>query len=387
MHALSLQPHLDAHIFEAAPTFRESGLAIGIAHQAQEALELIGPSAIQALRDSGAVPSNGTWFMVGTGPDAGMELDAIDKAEMGRVESITQRAPFLKALLADAPARRMHANKRLAKIEQADHSVVLTFDNGSMHECDVLIGAGGIGSFVRKYVLGEDDPAVKPQLTGWYSIRAMVPYEQAREVLGPDLIDLDRPREVAWLGDGTWIMHNISDGGRLALFVTCIWGPETVQRDTWMREIDVEVETKKFEGWPRKFQKAWTEFFEKAETRPTAYYMRDHAHARTQGSGGGMSLEDALILSRLLSKSSTRDEAALALEVYNEIRLPRTQGIVDSSKAAGLLMTGRGPEGTDFAESKGQIRQRWDHILHFDNKKSVEEAENLLEERLRKGQA
>ena len=95
-----------------------------------------------------------------------------------------------------------------------------------------------------------------------------------------------------------------------------------------------------------------------------------------------MSLEDALILSKLLSRSSSSSEAAIALQVYNDVRLPRTQSIVDSSKAAGLFMTGRGPEGTAFAQAKGKIRQRWDHILTFDNEKSLKDAERMFEERL-----
>lgn len=85
-----------------------------------------------------------------------------------------------------------------------------------------------------------------------------------------------------------------------------------------------------------------------------------------------MSLEDALILSTLLSRCKTRSEAAKALQVYSEVRLPRTQKIVDSSKAMGMLAAGPGP--LDIAGMKGNMASKWDHIIYFDNARSLDEA-------------
>lgn len=98
-----------------------------------------------------------------------------------------------------------------------------------------------------------------------------------------------------------------------------------------------------------------------------------------------MSIEDALILSTLLSRSTTRHEAATALEVYNEIRLPRTQSIVDSSKAMGLFSMGQDPDvgSISVAKMKGQFAKKWDHIMYFDNAKSRDESVRMMEERLR----
>ena len=56
-HVLHRLPHLEVHIFESASAFKEAGMAVGITRNAQTALELIGPTAIQALRRAGAVPS------------------------------------------------------------------------------------------------------------------------------------------------------------------------------------------------------------------------------------------------------------------------------------------------------------------------------------------
>lgn len=43
--ALLKYPHIDVQVYEAAPTFGEIGAGVGIAPNAQQALELIGPEA------------------------------------------------------------------------------------------------------------------------------------------------------------------------------------------------------------------------------------------------------------------------------------------------------------------------------------------------------
>lgn len=295
MHACMQYPNLDTHIFEAAPAFREAGMAIGIAGQAQEALSLIGPSAIEALHRSGAVPTKGTFLLVGTGPDVGVELDKIDVTRMGRVESITQRADFLKALLDSVPAERMHANRQLVEIEQPDGDdgeMTLKFSDGTTHVCDVLIGADGIRSFVRKHILGESDPAVNPRSAGFYVLWMMRPYEQARKILGEDLVNKDDHRELVWLSDGSVIMHNISDGGKQVQFVACVYDPSSAGGDEWMKPADIEAEKKTFTHWPPKFRDALSEFLDE-EKDPKVMYLWEHPHARTYVKGNVAVMGDA----------------------------------------------------------------------------------------------
>lgn len=46
-------------------------------------------------------------------------------------------------------------------------------------------------------------------------------------------------------------------------------------------------------------------------------------------------MEDSLILSTLLNRSETVGEARAALNAYSDIRVPRTQRIVDASRLMG----------------------------------------------------
>lgn len=103
IHALIKSPHLDVHIFEAAPQFKEAGMAIGIARNAQAAPRLIGPSAEQCLDQAGAVPMKGVKFMLAQGEvGAGSMADEVDgKAQGKRLTSIVHRVELLQALLAD----------------------------------------------------------------------------------------------------------------------------------------------------------------------------------------------------------------------------------------------------------------------------------------------
>jgi salicylate hydroxylase len=75
LHALLPHPHLDVHVFESASAFKEAGMAIGFARNAQAALELIGPSAASCLSRAGAVPMRGVRIMLAEGDHAGSMID------------------------------------------------------------------------------------------------------------------------------------------------------------------------------------------------------------------------------------------------------------------------------------------------------------------------
>lgn len=110
--------------------------------------------------------------------------------------------------------------------------------------------------------------------------------------------------------------------------------------------------------------------------------MGDAAHATTpwQGSGGGISIEDALILSSLLGRITSATQLQAALKVYDEARRPRTQRVVASSRNTGLIFNGRNPDYTLTYEGlHGRLPSRWDFILDFDNAKARDEALQKLE--------
>lgn len=82
----------------------------------------------------------------GEGPDAG---ELIFDVDFGK--ETVHRAALLKELLAPIPKDHIHVSKKLVSIK----GDTITFDEGTIVESDVIIGADGIRSGVRKYVLGE----------------------------------------------------------------------------------------------------------------------------------------------------------------------------------------------------------------------------------------
>jgi salicylate hydroxylase len=113
--------------------------------------------------------------------------------------------------------------------------------------------------------------------------------------------------------------------------------------------------------------------------------MGDAAHATTpwQGSGGGMSIEDSLILSTLLGRAGTAAEAQIALKVYDHVRRPRTQSIVESSRGTGLIVSGLKEETElNLDKLREELLPRWDFIIDFDNEKHCDEAMEMMEREL-----
>jgi salicylate hydroxylase len=88
-----------------------------------------------------------------------------------------------------------------------------------------------------------------------------------------------------------------------------------------------------------------------------------------------MALEDAVVIAAVLSKTTKPEEIESAFKVYDEIRRPRAQAIVDSSRLTGRIMTGLEAEvGLESEQLAGALGARWGFIYDFDVNKHREEA-------------
>lgn len=99
------------------------------------------------------------------------------------------RADLLNGLAKLVEKDRIDFGKRLSRIEEKeDGKVSLHFEDGSEASADCLIGADGIRSKTRSYLLGENDPATAPKDQGWILFRRLVPMEEARQSLEERLL-------------------------------------------------------------------------------------------------------------------------------------------------------------------------------------------------------
>lgn len=99
-----------------------------------------------------------------------------------------------------------------------------------------------------------------------------------------------------------------------------------------------------------------------------------------------MSMADSFILSTLLGHAKTPRQAQVALRVYDEIRRPRTQRIVESSRETGIILTGRDKEtGLDRNKRSEALGSRWDIMYSIDLEKHRDEALAKLDQYLADG--
>jgi salicylate hydroxylase len=85
-----------------------------------------------------------------------------------------------------------------------------------------------------------------------------------------------------------------------------------------------------------------------------------------QGSGAAMALEDAVILGCLLAAIASPAQVPRALQVYDEVRRPRTQRVAQSSRETGKILSGIDASvGLDVREMRDALRDRWSFIHRF----------------------
>ena len=113
--------------------------------------------------------------------------------------------------------------------------------------------------------------------------------------------------------------------------------------------------------------------------------MGDAAHASTpfQGQGAGQAIEDALVLVTLLGKVETPKQLPNAFAAYDQIRRPRSQKIVTTSRDSGRLTAMREEGiGDDIKKIGEKMSTRMHWIWNRDLAAQNREAVTLFEESL-----
>jgi 2-polyprenyl-6-methoxyphenol hydroxylase-like FAD-dependent oxidoreductase len=137
-------------LFEKAPALRTDGCGILLVQAGMEALHQGSPEACQAIIDAGA-PVTRFEFRNLRGDVFNSEPVSYEEGELPGM--LVHRKPILEALLAQVPPACLHYDAELEAISQTSGGVVAYFKDGQQWEGDVLVGADGIVSKVRKFVV------------------------------------------------------------------------------------------------------------------------------------------------------------------------------------------------------------------------------------------
>ena len=186
-HGLTKYDHLDVHVYESVPEYRDVGAGMALHANAMRAMDLIDPAVKQAyLRKANSMLADdevemATQVIMAEGKHTGEIIAALGRAKGRKTVS---RSDLLEGFREFVPATRLHFGKRMIEIEEKADKVTLKFKDGTSAEADCLIGSDGIHSVTRTYLLGKDDPTVDPvNHDRWYRMGRMVPTEEGKKVL------------------------------------------------------------------------------------------------------------------------------------------------------------------------------------------------------------
>ncbi len=240
----------------------------------------------------------------------------------------------LHAMLAGlVPADAMSLNHKLAGLDQAPGGGVrMTFTNGETAEADAVIGADGVHSVVREFMLGKE----QPRFTGRVAYRTVFPAAR--------LGDMQLYPCVKWWGPDRHIVSYYVNPGRDArYFVTSTPEPE-FNLESWSAKGDLATLRAAYDTFHpqvRAILAACPDVHKWAlvERDPLPKWvdgnvalLGDACHPMTpyMAQGASTSIEDAAILSRCLD-GVERDGLHAALRRYEATRKPRTSRIQQTS--------------------------------------------------------
>ena len=344
--AALLQRGHTVRVFEQAPQLGEVGAGIQMSANAMKVLDALGlrpalepvavrPQAFEFRRfDSGEMLHR---LPLGDAHEAkhGAPYFQLHRADLHRALQDAVRAMDAQALV---------LNARAAQIEEHRDGVRVTFADGRRADAELLVGADGIKSVVRRHVLGDDSPVYTGQLA-W---RCTVPTERIPPALRTELVS------TIWCGPRNHAVTYYLRGGALTNFVGCVeraWEEESWTAIRPWEELDAD-----YQGW-HPMVRAVVERVDRDQCFRWALNNREpslrwsseritmlgdavHATLPYMAQGAAMAIEDAAVLARSLDEPA-HDGQPLALPQrlrrYEAHRAPRTARVVRESTEMGEL--------------------------------------------------
>ena len=324
----------DVEVYEQAPQLEEIGAGIQVSANAMHALRSL--DLEPAIKAAGVQPSAYVFRLHDTGEEIGRFALSEEHERLNGAPYVQMHRADFHALLAEK-ARSLkpgvvNLNKRAIGFEENTDDVTLHFADGSFARGDLLIGADGLKSVVRRQIAGE----TAANYTGDAAWRITVPTDCLPAGLLEQAMTL-------FLEPGGHVVCYYLRAGRLVNFVGIVETDE-VSDESWTVKMPWEKLKADYVGWHETVQT----MIEAAEhdqcyrwslhnrlpidnwSAARATLLGDSAHATLPylAQGAVMAIEDAAVLTRALEQEP---ELAAALQLYQRNRIPRTSRIVHQS--------------------------------------------------------
>jgi 2-polyprenyl-6-methoxyphenol hydroxylase-like FAD-dependent oxidoreductase len=265
----------------------------------------------------------------------------------GAVDAVgVYRPEFLKIAQAEAERLGVRVRKGVGyeSLEDGEQGVNVRFTDGQVGLYDLVVAADGIGSKTRELIFPD---APKPKFSGQLSIRWMIP--------GPAIQD------EGWYNspEGRLGFYHLPQG---LVYVPAVinlpewrWFSDEDIRATFIKLLDSMTapaikemrsrldDTSELIGRPFEWILLSDPWF-----KGRILMIGDAAHATSahMGMGGGMALEDAVVLGRLIDASATLPDA---LEAFMKRRFDRVKLVVETSNRLGQLEQEGAPPSENIA--------------------------------------
>jgi 6-hydroxynicotinate 3-monooxygenase len=242
-------------------------------------------------------------------------------------------------------------NHQLVDLQESGGSMRLIFANGAISEADIVIGADGIRSKVREFVLGPEPP----QFVGAAAYRAIFPAERLNGFHIPDC--------TKWWGTDRHCLPYYLTGRRdevyaIGVVPTSGWDSDepsvAATRDQYLQSFvgfhsDLQRVLEAVDSvslWPifdRERNDCWSGGLDRV-LGGRLVLLGDACHPMRpfMAAGGAMAVEDAAILSRCLEMFG---DPAEAFRCYEATRIPRVAKVQEISIANTWM---RGPTVTEW---------------------------------------
>ncbi|WP_168715454.1 FAD-dependent monooxygenase [Streptomyces sp. LRa12] len=307
--ALTRKGH-EVRVYEQAPELREAGVGMHLGPNGSRLLERWGLG--ERLRALGVRPAGmevRDWSHGGTLVRQPMGEEWL--AEFGAPYYTIHRADLHTMLAESLPSGTVRAGHRLERFTETGGGVRLEFADGSTAGADVLIGADGAHSVVRRTLAGPDTAV----FSGQSAFRGVVARDQVPGLPGDTLL--------VWAGPDARMLVYPVRGGRFLTFVAVVPDPRW-RLESWSAPGDLDELAARFDGWNTDVKslvaavresRRWALYDREPLARWSAgavTLLGDAAHPMLPHHGQGVSqaVEDAAVLAHCLDAPTGPDPSA-----------------------------------------------------------------------------
>jgi 6-hydroxynicotinate 3-monooxygenase len=315
----------DVTVYEQAPSFSRIGAGIILSSNVMKALRRLGVE--RALVETGIKPHG----YISRAWDTGEKMyeiifDAASEEHFGGPYLNIHRGDLHAVLEQVVKPGTIAFNYRLLDLKETSHSMHLVFDNGVEVEADIVIGADGIRSKVREFLLGSEEP----RFVGAVAHRAIFATERLRGFEIPDC--------TKWWGRDRHILPYFMTSRRDEIYAIGVVPEPNWDGDEASVPSSREEFIEAFAGFHPDLQRVleavdtvslWPIFDRERNdcwSGGRIVLLGDACHPMRpyMAAGGAMAVEDGAILSRCIEKFN---DLAEAFRCYEAMRIPRVSEV------------------------------------------------------------